>query len=762
MFHTYTTILTIVISVLKLLLVSGDIYLHNPRGSNNRLDGAGRNRANANRMFDSENNNRGGYNVGSLYYYSGSILPIEWTSQHSCAGENAHCDVVIQYMCSDLARDGITTKTIPEDRNQCLDSNCNKDTRYGMHEDYNYYNNCKYRQQNTGLFTVNKRKNQRAIITRQNPNGARYAYECPEERDYYPYWHPTPWIDIAVLTNNVSMCKHYRSESQNVKSKFSCVPPSGYVDDMRYGRIRTKLLPITKEKCEVMVYPENSNNTFKWVEAKSFNHPPPTCGLGPKIRDNHLGNTYGGFPNLFNWTIPAKPCNHVVLRVRYNVSTGDYPLIANVSSKIDIGALVGITDEEEAKSRGYLLKDNPTVQPLKRVKNGKNIGGKLQLGLAINTAQFGRTFEDRSHIFSIKERPKELEKAKIHNINVRGKRGNIVQVYPSVEYDFVPNRLMASAKDYIHFQWTGSNTNPRNNDGQGLAGTDRSNIVSLTQQIYPEGTPGKAVSAELKYGHWGNNCPNNLDNVTFLGFSRQDLEKLALLYPGQYGGELSELDDAGTYFDLGPKKITSAGTYHYMSTRNNNFSNRSQKGKIVVTTVKSAEEGIGWSGGKVVLDEGDQGVWINEGLILSQKLIRVEEWSEKDGNELVKSKGGYIKVGENFESNFLAVFPFDDLVDGADVTVKIKVSAEDVMIYHSLDYIHWKKINNVRVKRNVATFQSQMGGVYVARKSGGQPTTLIALVVVLMVAVILVVGTVLYCRKRPRFVNLRHHVANNI
>ena len=30
------------------------------------------------RLFDSENNNRGGYNVGSLYYYPGSKLQIEW------------------------------------------------------------------------------------------------------------------------------------------------------------------------------------------------------------------------------------------------------------------------------------------------------------------------------------------------------------------------------------------------------------------------------------------------------------------------------------------------------------------------------------------------------------------------------------------------------------------------------------------------------------------------------------------------------------
>ena len=30
------------------------------------------------RLFDSQNNNRGGYNVGKLYYYEGSVLSIEW------------------------------------------------------------------------------------------------------------------------------------------------------------------------------------------------------------------------------------------------------------------------------------------------------------------------------------------------------------------------------------------------------------------------------------------------------------------------------------------------------------------------------------------------------------------------------------------------------------------------------------------------------------------------------------------------------------
>ena len=75
---------------------------------------------------------------------------------------------------------------------------------YGQHESYDYWMKCKTRERNKGLFTADKLQNtqnqQTSIFTRQGDNGERYGFECPEERDYYPYWHPTPWRDAIVLT----------------------------------------------------------------------------------------------------------------------------------------------------------------------------------------------------------------------------------------------------------------------------------------------------------------------------------------------------------------------------------------------------------------------------------------------------------------------------------------------------------------------------------------------------------------------------------
>merc|ERR1712226_479813 len=143
---------------LKLLscfsIVSGDIYISNPRSSNNRLNEDSRARKNANRLFDSQNNNRGGVNVGENVptYYNGQYMTIEYTQQHSCNNNMGLCDTIIQYYCDDSIRDGETTETIPfpSDSEQCGRKNCDMDQKYGMHENSLYFRSCikRYRNKN--------------------------------------------------------------------------------------------------------------------------------------------------------------------------------------------------------------------------------------------------------------------------------------------------------------------------------------------------------------------------------------------------------------------------------------------------------------------------------------------------------------------------------------------------------------------------------------------------------------------------------------
>lgn len=75
--------LALIAGVLALIIlppssVLADIYMHNPRGSNNRLDERSLERNNERRLFDSQNNDRGGYLQGTMSYYAGSRLQIEW------------------------------------------------------------------------------------------------------------------------------------------------------------------------------------------------------------------------------------------------------------------------------------------------------------------------------------------------------------------------------------------------------------------------------------------------------------------------------------------------------------------------------------------------------------------------------------------------------------------------------------------------------------------------------------------------------------
>jgi hypothetical protein len=564
-----------------LALSLADLYLHNPRGSNDRLNEANTNRNNGNRLFDSQNNAKGGYCWGpEMTFYERSLLSVEWTTQHGCgANPKLVCNIVIQYMCTandaDLltrVRDGATTNTIPDDLNAAQQLEADGVTpTYGMHESYQYYQDCKTRDRNMGLFIADREAvgglttgRRSAIYTRQNNNGNRNGYECAEERDYYPYWHPSPWKDIAILSHDPNWCEFYQAESQNVKAKNYCEDPANP---------GVQAQPNNEVECK--------QEGLVWREQAAHGIPAPECVQAPWSRENHLGNgmqTGGGFANSFNATMPDKsyePCIEAgncacALRIRYNISTVEDTMPD--MSRPDTGFV-----DWSANAGASPVNQNPIVTP-----------SGMELELALDTSQFGRTFQDRTHVFKIAARPQGVSKlGRIFNLNVRGKRGNIVQAYPSTEYDFVPQILYARVGDYIHFQWTGCDTNPAGNAGEGKDGTDRSNMVQL---------PREDASYPIT-DTWAGSNPKKLlfkDPNVRLRFAQLDqvdcLTRDELLAANGNNANAAEqdlrncgkLNAASPYFDGGVHKLNNTGSFHYMSTRNHNFSNRDQKGALIV------------------------------------------------------------------------------------------------------------------------------------------------------------------------------------
>lgn len=629
-------------------LAFGDVYMHNPRGSNDRLNERSANRDNGDRLFDSQNNNRGGYNVGdqtdqaftasdtsdepgsffnrelnkdqySMVFFSGSKLGIEWTAQHGCGGneetnpQDNNCNIVIQFTCNtnnqtqtDMAlqvelKDGRNTLT--PDRANTIDAIAstqasNDNNGRGRHESEAYYFECEKRIRNKGLFVADQLLNgETQKYTRQNPNGNRRGLECPEERDYYPYWNPSPWIDVAYLTDTVTDCTqgyNVLGNSMNVKQIGKCVY-SGTVDADRAKAYAS----LNATTC--------ANITS--ADWKTFSHQvaAPACALGEWSRPNHLGNGAHGQPVQYNWTVPEMnklglytdtkqgQIAKCVVRLRYNISTDDYNP-RTTDSKFN---------ENKQKGIQSPIEENPTV----------DVGASLQgLRLAINTAQFGRTFQDRSHSFYIKPQPAALKSSctSLENLNVRGKRGNIVQTFPAVEYDFQPNQLEISKGSCIHIQWTGSNSHNNGNPagdgqagdaGEGTGGTDRNNIVGLANRDlnYPIAND-QSVHDQVSlfkngnFDFWAPNIDSGYIRTSFSPMTAVDAA-VYLASSSYYrnvsharnmamntNSKLNELlNNAPASLPAGVvMKSNQAGMFHYMNTRNNNFSNRSQKGTLTV------------------------------------------------------------------------------------------------------------------------------------------------------------------------------------
>jgi hypothetical protein len=594
-----------------------------------------------------------------------------------------------------------------------------------MHENYDYYQMCQRTERNKGLYTADQqvRRNDRRG-TRQNPNGNRNGLECPEERDYYPWWAPSPWIDIAVLSDQAddhelctlnsatcsARCSYYMKNTMNFFRK-------GYCDaNHTTSTVSAKL---NSQKWNQNQWYNNRAACeaagFAWYEVShadniKLDFDDFVCAKTHYARSNQLGNAMGDVisetntsgvladhvvhgvnANRFIWQIPTIPTakngyftdgmqsayKACTLRLRYNISSGDFqqwPSDANSP-----GAPQMVDSRNNSKTADDI--NTPLLQdPYIYIAENES---DVFLSLAVNTNQYGRTFQDRSYVFSIKPLPssdieysdkydvfqldvdyvrQNLAKGgKIYNVNVRGKRGNIVQTFPSVEYDFVPSALKLTTYDMVHFQWTGSDYNPRRGCNNGEGGppdpndyvstananensrADRSNVV--LQDSMSHNVPMDYLGYDISIGDGPTAAELKLQMDTVLASApcyneatdannaelRQTcydlMIRLAHLNQEHDYGSLilrnnlpcltqAEIDAIGDqentaqnhplncaklnakpwpYFDAGILFLRKNGWFPFFSSRNNNFSNRDQKGVICVgsdcptTTVSGVE-----------------------------------------------------------------------------------------------------------------------------------------------------------------------------
>jgi len=697
-----------------------DLYMHQFRGSNNRLNEQSANRQNGNRLFDSQNNNRGGYNVGEMgrengfnnnqnayatdstmfdytnrdwydnndagkkqfeeVFLDGSVQSVTWTAQHGCGNPKNNCNMVLEYTCDthpqdtnmvdnnapNLAADtnqraewatadvrnyntftgmrvqlknGANTGT-PDDPNNIRDVQGtfenNNNANEGRHESEEYYAFAKKRTRNKGLFTADQKlQGDDTTKTRQNPGGTRRGLEVPEERDYFPYWRPTVWKPVAIFHNNVQECQ---TQMRDVildparGNRYACVPSRTQVNantnngGLDNNDLNALVDSTTQDEC--------TTAGGEWITQNLADTLPdgyPQCVQNAFSQVNNLGNVKdtgkGGLPQNWDWTMPSlaqlrdSGCYvyesneqdatgagiqyvRMVTRMRYNMTTMDY-------SPYETDARCNQNDNAGVQSP---VEQNPTV----------DVGVEMQgLRLALNTAQTGRTFQDRSHAYRVEKAPAAIAaktaNSNLINVSVEGKRGNIVQTFPAVEYDFWPKIVnMKAGSDCIALQWTGSNTHNNGNPagdgqagdaGEGRGGSDRSNLIQLMDKNSTFPAPyDKAVvtdffaASDVYQTYTGaavasGTALDSADLPNAQTLSGRDAQ-LYMVSGGFWNTEAEVNQNNNAEYQLNVllnnapasmrgltvcPKAGSQGTYEFACTRNNNFSNRDQKLTINVT-----------------------------------------------------------------------------------------------------------------------------------------------------------------------------------
>jgi len=181
-------------------------------------------------------------------------------------------------------------------------------------------------------------------------------------------------------------------------------------------------------------------------------------------------------------------------------------------------------------------------------------------------------------------------------------------------------------------------------------------------------------------------------------------------------GSMDQMDDAGTTTCLEPMKVTKNGEWNFLSTRNNNFSNRSQKGTLIVSDSDTFVASVTEKGGRFTNGPGNAIVVVPPGAVV-------------DGQSLQFSVTTWYKPGQDSSIVQLAgpdggVFNSNELVEGGYLEIWVPYNAKGLnqpTLYYSEDTSSWSDSGEARIDYSQNTYYAvkdvNSGGYYKAVNS---------------------------------------------
>jgi len=207
-------------------------------------------------------------------------------------------------------------------------------------------------------------------------------------------------------------------------------------------------------------------------------------------------------------------------------------------------------------------------------------------------------------------------------------------------------------------------------------------------------------------------------------------------------GHNTQLDDNSPYFDFGIRSITQNGIYHFLNTRNNDFSNRNQVGKIVVGVSAAAMDLVGWNGG--VVKTASQWVSAQQGAFSALSPLGIESVPASGTNTTFSGNAGSDFINLVFDPTALAT-------PQSSVQVSISYSATPLMTpsvksASSVTGSSWTPVSSSFSAGN-AQFSTNQPGTYVVdnQLNGG---AIAGIVIGCVVAVALIIGGIVWYRKK--------------